>query len=696
MRAKLFTALLGLLTVIATVFALGSVARADEIPALGLTGSDATVTDRYGHVITDTNTLSKWEDYTVQYNWSIRDGQPIADGDTTTVTLPNGAVAPVNLSFPLKDNNGRVVGTFAIQAGQTTGTITFNDALSQTGTNRTGTLQFFAKGTVDNDVHFDWSINKIGWIGDYDANGLPSTLAWNVAFNPTGQNLGTVTVTDTLGPNQTFIPGSVVAQTGSYNDVGNFIQSGTTTPTVAVNGNQITFTFHDITTAVNMVYNVQLANVTENSNNWTNSASMNGVTISSNVSYGGDGTGNGEDHLGSIMLLKEDADTKAPLSGAEYELQDSAGNVIQSGLTTNANGELIISNLRLGNYQLVETKAPTGYQLDSTPIPFTIDLNTARELTDLTQSNQKLPVAPTTGEVVLTKTAFDTQEPLAGAVYQLTDGTGQVLKTGLTTDQTGQLSVAGLAPGDYQFVETQAPTGYQLNATPIKFTITSGQTAPVKVSATNQPIEAAPGEPGNPGTTEPENPGTTEPENPGTTEPENPGTTEPENPGTTEPENPGTTEPENPGTSQPGTTEPGTTAPGTSTPGTTGPAQPGTGEPDLGQPETPAPATPAPAKPQPAPSQPAPTTPTVPGVTAPATGASQAGSTATIGQTGQASSNGSAATVNGQRPANAITPAVNQLPQTGERRSQPLAVVVGLALLLMLIGFSVYTVRRQG
>lgn len=31
-------------------------------------------------------------------------------------------------------------------------------------------------------------------IGSYDEHGLPATLTWNIAFNPSGKKLGTVVV----------------------------------------------------------------------------------------------------------------------------------------------------------------------------------------------------------------------------------------------------------------------------------------------------------------------------------------------------------------------------------------------------------------------------------------------------------------------------------------------------------------------
>ncbi|MDK1728910.1 prealbumin-like fold domain-containing protein, partial [Dellaglioa algida] len=60
-----------------------------------------------------------------------------------------------------------------------------------------------------------------------------------------------------------------------------------------------------------------------------------------------------------------------------------------------------------------------------------------------------------------------------------------VLQSGLTTDIAGKVAVSDLTPGNYQLVETKAPTGYDLDKTPVKFEIKKGQTTAVKVTKTN-------------------------------------------------------------------------------------------------------------------------------------------------------------------------------------------------------------------
>ncbi|BDU86812.1 SpaA isopeptide-forming pilin-related protein [Clostridium perfringens] len=89
------------------------------------------------------------------------------------------------------------------------------------------------------------------------------------------------------------------------------------------------------------------------------------------------------------------------------------------------------------------------------------------------------------GKVVLNKKDSQNGKLLKGAVFNLQDQQGNNIRTNLITDENGQIVLNDLAPGDYQFVETKAPNGYELDTTPVKFTIVVGQKEAVKVEKTN-------------------------------------------------------------------------------------------------------------------------------------------------------------------------------------------------------------------
>ncbi|WP_424348627.1 SpaA isopeptide-forming pilin-related protein [Latilactobacillus sp. 5-91] len=183
---------------------------------------------------------------------------------------------------------------------------------------------------------------------------------------------------------------------------------------------------------------------------------------------------------GSVILTKADNKTGETLQGAVFELQDQTGKVLQSGLTTDATGQIVVKNLEPGDYQFVETKAPTGYDLDKTPVKVTV-IKGQTSAAQVTKTDKL-----TAGSVILTKADNKSGITLQGAIFELQDQNGKVLQSGLTTDITGQVVVKDLEPGDYQFVETKAPTGYDLDQKPVKFTIKKGQTTAVKVAKADQ------------------------------------------------------------------------------------------------------------------------------------------------------------------------------------------------------------------
>ncbi|MFD2706956.1 SpaA isopeptide-forming pilin-related protein [Salibacterium lacus] len=183
---------------------------------------------------------------------------------------------------------------------------------------------------------------------------------------------------------------------------------------------------------------------------------------------------------GTLELTKTGMDGEV-LEGVVFELQDDSGSVLQEGLTTDENGKLVLDDLTPDSYQLVETETIEGYQLDDTPVPFEIGTGQT-DTNEIEVSNPPLP-----GSVELTKTDEES-ETLEGAVFELQDSSGETLQTELTTGTDGTLTVDDLSPGTYQFIETKAPEGYQLNKEPVPFEITFNQQEPVEVTKENSLI----------------------------------------------------------------------------------------------------------------------------------------------------------------------------------------------------------------
>ncbi|MGG5463440.1 SpaA isopeptide-forming pilin-related protein [Clostridium sp. B9] len=184
---------------------------------------------------------------------------------------------------------------------------------------------------------------------------------------------------------------------------------------------------------------------------------------------------------GSVILTKKDSQNGNVLKGAVFNLQNQQGEDIRTNLTTDKNGQISLNDLAPGDYQFVETKAPEGYELDKTPVKFTIVVGQKEAI-----RIEKVNIA-TPGSVILTKKDSQNGNVLKGAVFNLQNQQGEDIRTNLTTDKNGQISLNDLAPGDYQFVETKAPEGYELDKTPVKFTIVVGQKEAIKIEKVNDP-----------------------------------------------------------------------------------------------------------------------------------------------------------------------------------------------------------------
>ena len=94
----------------------------------------------------------------------------------------------------------------------------------------------------------------------------------------------------------------------------------------------------------------------------------------------------------------------------------------------------------------------------------------------------KFKIKPKKGDLNITKvngnpelTAGNDCYSLAGAEYQLRDGSGNTVAT-LITDVNGNASVSGINAGNYTLVETKASPGFELNPEHTSVTINAGQT----------------------------------------------------------------------------------------------------------------------------------------------------------------------------------------------------------------------------
>ncbi|EOO25853.1 SpaA isopeptide-forming pilin-related protein, partial [Bacillus cereus] len=185
--------------------------------------------------------------------------------------------------------------------------------------------------------------------------------------------------------------------------------------------------------------------------------------------------------LGSLQVIKKDAESGKVLAGAEFKLKNEAGQVVGEAKITNKDGVVKFESLVPGKYTLEETKAPEGYKA----LEVTVEVNVvANEVVKQEVMNEKVK-EEITGQLEITKVdANNTNKTLAGAVFEIWKD-GIKIDT-LTTNKSGKATSKKLEPGDYTLKEIQAPEGYTLSDKEMKFTISNEKIEVVKLQITNK------------------------------------------------------------------------------------------------------------------------------------------------------------------------------------------------------------------
>ena len=169
--------------------------------------------------------------------------------------------------------------------------------------------------------------------------------------------------------------------------------------------------------------------------------------------------------LAQLIVEKKDSESGVVLKGAQFKLTKDGAD-FRTGLTTNADGKIVLTGLPAGDYALIETKAPAGYKLNGTPQVLTVDgRNTETATIHKTVQNDIFK-----GSVSFEKIDGDTNQPLAGVEFTLSliSPPGFINGGDLTfepitkaTDANGKLTFDDLRPGRYSLKETKPTEGYQ-------------------------------------------------------------------------------------------------------------------------------------------------------------------------------------------------------------------------------------------
>ena len=192
----------------------------------------------------------------------------------------------------------------------------------------------------------------------------------------------------------------------------------------------------------------------------------------------------GNDKMGSLLIVKKDAVTGAPISDVEFFITDSDGSVIGNAngkYVTDSAGTIRIDGLTPGMTVIArEVRAKDGYILDDTPQSIKIKRNSVMTLEFRNQPK---------GGVLVKKVDSVTNAPISDVEFLVTDSDGNLIGNSngkFVTDSAGTFTITDIAPGTTLVIkETRAKAGYILDDTPQTVKVKSNEV--VTVEFRNQP-----------------------------------------------------------------------------------------------------------------------------------------------------------------------------------------------------------------
>lgn len=156
---------------------------------------------------------------------------------------------------------------------------------------------------------------------------------------------------------------------------------------------------------------------------------------------------------GSLVVRLEDQKDGHKLENGRFELYWAAtGEKMGEGVTDNS-GSIVWGSLVPGDYIVKQTYAPDGYTMVDVEIRATV-----------VSGDTKIVVfKDCTAGLVIEKIDRISKETLAGARFQVTRDSDNIVIGEFVTDVDGLALVSGLTPGMYTVEELVAPTGYEID-----------------------------------------------------------------------------------------------------------------------------------------------------------------------------------------------------------------------------------------
>ena len=476
--------ILTLVLVLASVFGLSKIRSAHADGATGkIQITSKTITPAKSPV-------DQYTDIKVDLTFNVPNG--VKSGDQAVITLPQNLKFISDQTFDVMSPDGQsVVAKAVINAANKTITLTYENYVEKKS-NISGSMFFAVRVepataspskvpitlNVDNNpvpvgkVDFvvdpgnaEKTLDKVSWGTETLADGS-ITRQYEVRVNATKEPLTEAVVTDQLQTEgMSYVEDSFVIKKGNWvvnsshkldlknGQVASLpVEFGADKKSFKVSlGNVAQGEGYSI------VYKVKIPYTPANGEKFLNNVTLKAqkvVETKSNPFVYQTAGGEAQGYTFSINLKKVDSqDENTALAGAEFNVIRVATGAVVGKLTTNANGEASIGGLLNTAYQLVETKAPEGYELDATPIEVKAeDFGTTKTALKKV-TNKKIVKEPTpTSAVIELNKALTGRDLVDGEFsFELYEGTNK-LQT--VTNKSGKVtfeSISYTAEGEHTY-----------------------------------------------------------------------------------------------------------------------------------------------------------------------------------------------------------------------------------------------------
>ena len=165
---------------------------------------------------------------------------------------------------------------------------------------------------------------------------------------------------------------------------------------------------------------------------------------------------------GNLEFSKKDLTSGKEIPNVKVEVYTENDELIFTGVT-DENGKIVIEDLFVGKFYIVETEAATGYRLSDEKVYFEILEN--GEIVKAEMTNEKFK-----GSLDFTKESF-AGDALPNTLIEIYNAETDELVFSGRTDENGKIVIEELEYGKYYILEKEAPEGYLLNEEKMFFEI---------------------------------------------------------------------------------------------------------------------------------------------------------------------------------------------------------------------------------